>query len=95
MSATLADLLDALAGAPALPGARCRGRAHLFDPGHPGEPVTVTEARHCRAVALCQRCPALDACGNWMGSLPPRKRPPGVIAGTIRTDPDRREAATA
>lgn len=32
MTTALADLLDALGAAPSLPGARCRGRSHLFGP---------------------------------------------------------------
>jgi hypothetical protein len=74
-------LLTALAGAPALPGARCRGKPHLFDEGRPDEPDDVVAARHAQALGLCQRCPALDACAQHFASLPPRKRPGGVVAG--------------
>lgn len=43
---TWIDLLDALSVAPALPGARCRGKPHLFDEAQPGEPLEVVEQRH-------------------------------------------------
>ena len=97
MSATLTDLLEALAGVPPLPGARCRGHHRLFDPAGPTEDVTEVERRHRIAVETCCACPALAACGDWLASLPPRERPPGVIAGTIRTEPRprNRKKATA
>lgn len=74
-------LLTALAGAPALPGARCRGRAHLFDPVEFAESPIVLQQRHAQALALCERCPALNRCRAWVDSLPPGKRPRGVVAG--------------
>ncbi len=70
-----------LAGAPSLPGARCRGRPHLFEEAAPGESRDATTARHSQAVELCARCPALDACTTWLQSLPPRDRPAGITAG--------------
>jgi hypothetical protein len=36
---------------------------------------------------LCQRCPSLDRCAEWLDSLPPRQRPPGVTAGRVRAAP--------
>jgi WhiB family redox-sensing transcriptional regulator len=77
-----AGLLDALGGMPALPGARCVGHHALFDPAHQGE-GPAAEDRHRQALRLCAACPALDACHEWMRSLPARQRPDGVIAGTI------------
>ena len=79
------NLLLALAGTPALPGAKCRFRAHLFDAAEPGEPADVTAQRHQQAASLCQRCPSLDACAAWFDSLPPAKKPGGVVAGQDRT----------
>lgn len=79
----LDQLLAAIAAAPAMPGARCRGRHHLFDGGPPGESPEVREARHGQALALCARCPALDRCETWFDSLPRRQRPVGVIAGKV------------
>lgn len=94
MSATLTDLLAALAGAPPLPGARCVGHHRLFDPAHMGEDISQVERRHRIAAETCRVCPALAACGAWLESLPTRDRPPGVIAGTIRTDHlNRKESA--
>ena len=76
-------LLSALIGAPALPGARCRGRHHLFDDARPDESDQVVAARHAQAVSLCGGCPSRAPCRAWFDSLPPRKRPAGVIAGLI------------
>jgi WhiB family redox-sensing transcriptional regulator len=74
-----------LVGAPALPGARCRGRGHLFDPPGPGEHPDAVQARHHQAVQLCNGCPSLTRCADWLDTLPPRQRPRGVIAGRIAT----------
>lgn len=93
MSATLVDLLAALAGVPPLPGARCKGHAALFDPARVGEDVSRVERRHRVALETCMGCPALGPCRMWLDSLQPRDRPPGVIAGTIRTDLDRKATA--
>ncbi|MDQ1304501.1 MAG: WhiB family transcriptional regulator, redox-sensing transcriptional regulator [Actinomycetota bacterium] len=68
-------------GAPALPGARCRGRAHLFDEPEPGEPAEQVDQRHAQALGLCQHCPSLTASAAWLASLPARHRPAGVVAG--------------
>ena len=89
----LETLLLALAGAPSLPGARCRGRWHLFDEAAQGEPTEVVEQRHAQALGLCRICPALASCETWYASLPARKRPPGVVAGTINTKPVGRSSA--
>lgn len=91
----LADLLDALAAAPALQGARCRGRHGMFDPPTADEDTAATEARHRQALALCGRCPALARCGEWLDALPPRDRPPGVVAGRVIADPKPRRQRTA
>lgn len=77
-------ILSAWAGLPVLPGARCRGRHHLFDPADDDEPADTVTARHAHALMLCQRCPARQPCQDWVDSLPFRKKPLGVIAGTIR-----------
>ena len=84
MSALLVDLLAALAGAPALPGARCRGRPHLFDPARPAEAEASVADRHRQALALCAACPSLNRCAAWLASLPPTEQPPGVVAGVVR-----------
>lgn len=81
---TLDDLLAAIVGAPALPGARCRGRHHMFDPAAFGEDPAIVEARHTQALGLCAQCPALERCGEWLDSLPAKRQPLGVIAGQRR-----------
>jgi hypothetical protein len=80
----LDNLLDAVGAAPCLPGARCRGRHHLFDPAAAGEfPETVAQ-RHAQALGLCSHCPSLDRCRSWLDGLPRRHRPFGVVAGIVR-----------
>jgi hypothetical protein len=83
MSDDLETLLASLAGAPAFPGARCRGKWRTFDPAAVREDPAVVEQRHAQALGLCQRCPSLTRCAEWLESLPPKRRPLGVIAGTI------------
>lgn len=79
------DLLSSLAGSPSLPGARCRGRHHIFDPAALGENPDTVAARHAQALGLCSRCPSLTRCAEWLESLPPKRRPLGVTAGQIHT----------
>lgn len=89
-------LLAALAGAPALPGARCRGKHHLFDPTAPGENSDVAAQRHAQALGLCSNCPALTRCEDWHDALPRTKRPDGVVAGRVnRPQPVVRPRRTA
>lgn len=83
-AAALHAIFGALAGVPALPGARCRGRPHLFDPAQPDEPPPTVDARHAQALGLCAACPSLNRCAAWLDSLHPKQRPSGVIAGTVR-----------
>ena len=80
---TWSGFVGALAGCPTLPGARCRGRPHLFDEQRPDEPADTVQARHTQALSLCNRCPALEDCRAWFATLKPRQRPGGVIAGRI------------
>lgn len=75
--------LIAAVRAPKLPGALCRNRAALFDEAEHGEDPAAVAERHERAAAVCQLCPALGPCSQWAASLPPRQRPPGVLAGQI------------
>jgi WhiB family redox-sensing transcriptional regulator len=84
LRALLGQRVQAGAGAPALPGARCRGRPHLFDEQRPDEDDANAAARHTQALALCNRCPALTPCQSWFASLSPRKRPAGIVAGGAR-----------
>lgn len=48
----LDSLLSAIGGAPALPGARCRHRSHLFDERGGDEPEDVAEQRHQQGADL-------------------------------------------
>ena len=61
---------------PRLPGALRTGRPMLFD----GDDATSRDA----AIALCQQCPPLSACSDWLSALPRSRRPPGVVAGRYR-----------
>jgi WhiB family redox-sensing transcriptional regulator len=76
-------LLAAIAGAPALVGARCRGKAHLFDGAQPGEKPEVVAQRHNQALGFCGRCEAAERCRDYFNGLPRRKRPTGVVAGQV------------
>lgn len=77
------DLFAALIGAPALPGAKCRGRHHLFDEAAADESEDVVTQRHSQALGLCRLCPALASCQRWFDELPKAKKPPGVVAGKV------------
>lgn len=78
------NLFDAIALAPSLPGAKCRGRHRLFDPPEPGaDPAEVADAQ-AAALKLCAACTSLPRCAAWVESLPPTKRPDGVVGGTVR-----------
>lgn len=90
----LDGILGALLGAPALPGARCRGRSHVFDPAAHDEDPEVVQQRHTQAVGLCERCPSLNACTDWVASLKPAQRPLGVVAGQVRRERVGRRAAS-
>jgi WhiB family redox-sensing transcriptional regulator len=85
----LDTLLAALVGAPALPGARCRGRHHLFDQAARGENPDTVNTRHAQALGLCARCPSLSRCKDWFNALPARERPFGVVAGRVNQPPAR------
>lgn len=83
MKDTVELLGEVLRDAPRLPGAKCIGRADLFDPREPNtDPETVEYAQNA-ALRLCRSCPALASCSQWFDSLPPRHRPLGVIAGRL------------
>jgi len=82
-TAVLRLLAAVLDGLPRLPAAACRDQHTLFDPRAEHEAPAVAEQRHRQAAALCTRCPALDDCRRWIDSLPPSRRPSGVIAGQL------------
>ena len=81
----LDTLLAAVGAAPALPGARCRGRHHLFDVAGTHEAPETTAERHQQAIGLCRLCPSLAGCTTWFTSLPAIRRPKGVVAGQLNT----------
>jgi WhiB family redox-sensing transcriptional regulator len=78
-----------LAGIPDLHGARCKGRADLYDATIGVSPVdgrpTRDELEKARATALhlCVTCPALDPCRVWLDGQRPTRRPRGVVAGRV------------
>ena len=88
---TYENLLAAIGMAPSLPGARCKNRAHLFDPAAPGEDPSTVDARHTQALGLCKLCPSLTRCEYFFLGLKPNKRPFGVIAGQINRPREERE----
>lgn len=88
--ALVAALLDELAVAPRLAGARCVDRHELFDAtieaertGPPG--AADLAAARTEALRLCAGCPELMACRTWFDALPKKHRPLGVVAGRIIT----------
>jgi len=74
MNAGYAELLDALRGAPALPGAACRGRSAEFD--------TVDTNQAQAAIEVCESCPALHRCRQWADSQPVNALH-GVVGGRV------------
>jgi hypothetical protein len=82
------SLIDALAGIPSLPGALCRGRAADFDL----EPGSCPEAIEA-AIHICESCPVLTRCREYVDSLPPSRRPPGVVAGRLNTYTPRKKVS--
>jgi WhiB family transcriptional regulator, redox-sensing transcriptional regulator len=76
---------------PGLPGARCKGKADLFEAiiaehGVDNQPTTdELEIARRAALRLCAVCPALDPCRVWLDGLRPTRRPRGVIAGQVVT----------
>lgn len=78
-------MAELLAGIPDLAGARCRGRAGLFERcvAEHGRPQHETHHARTAALRLCAECPALDPCRAWFNGLRPTQRPTGVIAGQI------------
>lgn len=69
----LDSLLDAISAAPALERGLCVGQWDLFD--STDEPAAVEQA-----IELCGQCSVRARCAEYVASLPPRKRPVGVVA---------------
>jgi WhiB family transcriptional regulator, redox-sensing transcriptional regulator len=83
---TMRALLERI---PALPGARCKDRSDLYERTN-GEHrmtgrTTTTELDNARreALWLCETCPALHPCREYLQGLPAAQRPRGVIAGQV------------
>ena len=80
-----------LGGIPALPGARCAGRWDLYERTvreyRVDGRLTTEELESARTAALrlCETCPALRPCREYLQGLPIAQRPPGVIAGQVIT----------
>jgi hypothetical protein len=72
----LEELLSALAGIPAMPDALCRGQWALFDESN--DPGAIGAA-----IEICNLCPEMSRCGEWLNSLRPKDRPLGVVAGRV------------
>jgi WhiB family transcriptional regulator, redox-sensing transcriptional regulator len=91
VSARQNNLMLALAGAVSLPGARCRNRSHLFDAAETDENPERVKARHLQAIGLCKICPSFQKCADWLDSLPPSRKPSGVVAGRVINIPKPRK----
>jgi len=88
----LLGVFGSLLNTPLLPGARCRGRHHLFDEPASSELPESVDARQFQAVGLClSSCEALGACREWFDSLPPSQKPPGVVAGFVNNPPKKQK----
>ncbi|WP_165607102.1 WhiB family transcriptional regulator [Mycolicibacter kumamotonensis] len=84
------ELLAAvLAGVPRLTGAACRGHVALFDAAADGDRQAAQGA-----VAICQRCPVIDRCAQWIADAHPRRPPPGVWAAQYQPPTTSRRKAT-
>ncbi len=71
----VALLTEVLRGAPRLDGALCTGKRGHFIEAETGNRVRVQEC-----IALCRRCPALEACQRWASS---ERGLVGVVAGRL------------
>lgn len=79
------NLAGALIGIPDLAKGLCVGLPEIFDEASPGEAPAVVEQRYAEALRLCASCPELQPCRDYLDSLPPAKKPGGVVAGQVRT----------
>lgn len=62
-----------LTGLPRIPEAACKDLPHLFDASTPAD----TQA----AITICNACPELQPCRQWLDTQPKAHRPLGVTAG--------------
>ncbi len=83
VAAVLAELSATI---PDLPNARCKGQSRLFDRtinGKVGQRAKLTELARAQALQTCSIYPVLAQCRSWFDSLPPDRRPHGVVAGVL------------
>lgn len=71
---TLAGWLDAIGAGPDLRDGNCIGKWDIFDD------VDLPD----EALELCEWCPVLQRCRDWVDRLPAAKRPVGVVGGEVR-----------
>jgi hypothetical protein len=82
-------VLDALHAAPDLRDGLCIWQWDLFD--ETDDPAAVEHA-----ISLCQQCPVLSRCRDYVESLPPSNRPFGTTAAVCRRPrKPRKETAAA
>lgn len=79
-----------LAGIPELPGARCSGKASLYEATvaeRTKAPAIRADLERARtgALRLCAECPAAGPCLQWFDGLPVTRLPRGVVAGQVVT----------
>ena len=81
----IGELLDALALAPRLTDPACAGQWPLFDVAAGGRNLPRTKVIQAQrdALAVCRACPALAECRDWINTVPPNRRPSGVVAGRL------------
>ena len=84
---TMRALLESI---PALDGARCKRRADLFERTSgenraAGRTTTELDNARREALWLCETCPALHPCREYLQGLPAAQRPRGVVAGQVVT----------
>lgn len=94
---TWESLSDILGEIPDLTGAACVGLGRLFDrilDDDIAEPVALRRERHAQAIAVCNVCPALQACRDWASTLKPAELP-GVLAREIRPVKNIKKGAAA
>ena len=83
-------LADLAASIPRLPEAACKGRHELFDaPAEDMEPV-IARRLESTALVICQTCPELEPCREWLDGLESHQQPYGVTAGMVRRERRRR-----
>lgn len=80
-----AGLFAALGGVPRLEGARCLGRWEIFDLRDLDDPDRAEI--EAAALAICSSCPARRQCADHLDSLPPSRRPTGVVGGCVVRPP--------